>query len=92
MSVKKELYHYRESRLRSVLKGFSWRILATLTTIAIAYIITGHVDNALKIGGYEFFIKMAVYYFHERAWQVLPRGTVRQIIHHENEPPPGGKG
>lgn len=85
MSIKKELYLYRESRLRSILKGFSWRILATLTTIAIAYIITGQVDDALKIGGYEFFIKMAVYYFHERAWQIIPRGTVRQIIHHEEK-------
>jgi adenylylsulfate kinase len=85
MSVKKELYQYRESRLRSVLKGFSWRILATLTTISIAYLITGQVDEALRIGGYEFFIKMAVYYFHERAWQIIPRGTVRQIIHHEKD-------
>jgi uncharacterized membrane protein len=79
------LYQYRESRLRSVLKGVSWRILATLTTIMIAYVITGQVDDALKIGGYEFFIKMVVYYFHERAWQIIPRGTVRQIIHHEKE-------
>ncbi len=85
MSVKKELSQYRESRLRSVLKGFSWRILATLTTIVIAYLITGQVDDALKIGGYEFLIKMVVYYFHERAWQAIPRGTVRQIIHHEED-------
>lgn len=80
--MKSEPKQYRESHLRSILKGFSWRIVATLTTIIIAYLITGKVDDALKIGGYEFFIKMFVYYFHERAWQMVPRGTVRQIIHH----------
>ena len=80
MSVKKEPYEYRESRLRSILKGFSWRIVATLTTVSIAYIITGEVHDALKIGGYEFVIKLAVYYFHERAWQMVPRGTVRKLV------------
>lgn len=70
----------RESRLRSVLKALSWRVIATTTIIIIAYFTTGNVDDALKIGFIEFFIKFALYYMHERAWQIAPRGTVRQII------------
>ena len=31
----------KESRLRSVLKAASWRVLATLTTIAIAWAVLG---------------------------------------------------
>jgi len=58
----------RESRLRSLLKAFSWRIVATLTTALIAYGITGEIDTALAIGGIEFFLKFAIYYAHERAW------------------------
>ena len=74
---------YRESHLRSILKAFSWRILATATTAAIAFFVTGEIDTALMIGGIEFFLKFAIYYVHERFWQLVPRGTIRHIIHRE---------
>ena len=67
----------KESHLRSVLKAFSWRVVATTTTATIAYLITGQIDTALMIGGIEFFFKIFVYYAHERLWQMLPRGTLR---------------
>ncbi len=70
---------YRESHLRSLLKAASWRVIATLTTGFIAYFITGNVETALMIGGIEFFIKFVVYYAHERAWQLIPRGGIRQL-------------
>ena len=68
----------RESRLRSVLKALSWRVLATLTTIAIAYFIVKDVKVALKIGAVEVVAKMLIYYLHERAWAKVPLGTVRR--------------
>jgi len=67
----------RESRLRSVLKALSWRVLATLTTIAIAYFIVDDVRTALKIGAVEVVAKMLIYYLHERAWAKVPLGMVR---------------
>jgi len=70
----------KESRLRSLLKGISWRIIATTTTITIAYFITGDITNALSIGFIEFFGKLLLYYLHERAWQFAPRGTIRNIF------------
>ena len=57
-----------ESRARSLLKGLTWRVLATLTTIAIAWFITGDVAAALQIGFIEVFAKILIYYLHERAW------------------------
>lgn len=48
----------RESHIRSVLKGVTWRILATSATIGIAYFITGDVKSAISIGGIEFFGKV----------------------------------
>ncbi len=74
----------KESRLRSILKATSWRVLATLTTIVIAYAITGKIDDALKIGAVEVVAKMAIYYFHERAWARFPLGTVRKLLPSEN--------
>jgi uncharacterized membrane protein len=75
----------RESHVRSILKSFSWRIIATITTIIIAYMYTGKADMALKIGAWEFVIKMGIYYFHERIWQMMPRGTVRSWFKKEEE-------
>jgi uncharacterized membrane protein len=69
----------KESHLRSILKTLSWRILATMTTMIIAYFITGTLELALKIGFIEVFAKMIMYYFHERIWQIAPRGTIRKL-------------
>jgi adenylylsulfate kinase len=70
---------HKESRLRSVLKGFSWRCIATVTIICIAYFKTGDVTLALEIGVIEFFVKFLFYYIHERAWAQIPRGFFRNI-------------
>ena len=77
-----------ESHARTLLKTFSWRILATTTTVVIAYLVFGDVSNALKVGGIEFFAKMIIYYMHERAWQLLPRGSVRGWFGKKNQPKP----
>ena len=75
---------YRESHIRSLLKALSWRIVATTTTGIIAYFITGNVMAAIAIGGIEFVAKFFIYYAHERAWQLVPRGTFRHLVHREN--------
>jgi len=56
------------ARKRHLLKTFTWRITATLTTTIIAWIITGDPTTGLTVGGIEFFLKMPIYYFHERLW------------------------
>ena len=63
-----------------MLKALSWRILATLTTALIAYLVTGQIDIAIMIGGIEFVLKFLIYYLHERAWQLIPRGSVRRLL------------
>ena len=76
----------RESHLRSLLKGVSWRCVATVDTFVVVLVVlwlhngTGNFDlaeacrHAFKIGLYEFFIKLAVYYAHERVWEQLRHG------------------
>jgi uncharacterized membrane protein len=57
-----------ESHTRSLTKGLTWRCLATLTTVTIAWVVTGETGTAFQIGFFEFFAKLAIYYIHERAW------------------------
>ncbi len=78
--MKKEASKYRESHVRTLLKTMSWRIVATTTTVVIAYFVFGDISSALKVGGIEFFAKMLIYYIHERIWQLLPRGSVRSWL------------
>ena len=61
-----------ESHLRSILKGFSWRIVATSTTIIVSYIVLHDISVALEIGSIEFIAKIIVYYIHERIWLKIP--------------------
>jgi len=65
---------YKETKSRSVVKTISWRILATLTTIALVYIFIGDTTIAFTVGGIEIFLKMLVYFFHERLWDKLKFG------------------
>lgn len=63
---------------RHILKTISWRILGTLDTIIISWIITGSVEWGLAIGGIEVITKMLLYYFHERAWYKFSKFGVKK--------------
>ncbi|WP_034060388.1 DUF2061 domain-containing protein [Lacinutrix jangbogonensis] len=63
----------KSSHIRSILKGISWRFVATTDTILVVLLITCLLENcsiedAIKIGASEFLIKLAIFYFHERIW------------------------
>jgi uncharacterized membrane protein len=64
----------KEGIKRSLVKTISWRVIGTLDTVIISYIITGGIDMALAIGGFELVSKMALYFFHERAWSNINWG------------------
>ena len=61
-------------RARHIAKTISWRIIGTIDTMILAWIITGDPMMGLKIGGVEVFTKMILYYLHERAWYRISFG------------------
>lgn len=63
-----------EKPIRSVAKSISWRLVGTIDTILISWIITGKVTTALSIGGIELGTKMILYFFHERLWDNIKWG------------------
>ena len=60
--------------IRSIAKSVSWRIIGTLDTILIAWIVTGTLSVAFSIGFIEMITKMILYFFHERAWNKIKWG------------------
>ena len=71
--------NYEESNWRSIAKSLSWRLLATATTVTIAYFITGKMDLAQKIGAIEFVSKFIIYFFHERLWNYISLGKYKGV-------------
>ena len=57
-----------DSNMKSAVKAIIWRIVGTMDTILISWLITGRLSFALSIGGVEVFTKMLLYYLHERIW------------------------
>ena len=63
------------SKTRTILKTISWRIVGTLDTMALGWIITGSPLVGLKIGALELVTKFVLYYLHERVWIKFKFGT-----------------
>ena len=53
---------------RHAAKTMTWRVVATTTTVVIAWGVTGDISTGFVVGGWEFFTKMLLYYLHERVW------------------------
>jgi uncharacterized membrane protein len=67
-----------EKHYRSLVKAISWRATGTCDTILISWLITGEIKAALGIGFVELFTKIGLYYVHERVWNRLDFGRVKE--------------
>jgi uncharacterized membrane protein len=56
------------SRSRHVAKALSWRVVGTVDTMIVSWIVTGDPLVGLSIGLFELVSKTVLYYLHERAW------------------------
>ena len=64
---------------RSIIKSVSWRVIGTIDTIIICYIITGNIKPALSIGTIELLTKMSLYFIHERLWDRIQWGKKNNL-------------
>jgi adenylylsulfate kinase len=58
----------KKGQKKNLLKTLSWRIIATSTTLLLAYLMTGQLEVVKAIGVSDVFLKTAIYFFHERTW------------------------
>ncbi|REE08030.1 MULTISPECIES: DUF2061 domain-containing protein [Winogradskyella] len=71
---KQESNTTQENIKRSIVKTISWRVVGTLATVTISYLVTGTLALAFSIGGIELVSKMVLYFFHERTWNSIKWG------------------
>ena len=63
--------------VRHVLKTITWRIVGTIDTILIGWLVSGDPMVGLTIGSFEVFTKMVLYFIHERVWYKVNLGVKR---------------
>lgn len=68
---------HKETNLRSIAKGVSWRVVATSTTMGIVYVFFGNIELAIATGLLETVAKIALYWGHEKIWQRIRWGRKR---------------
>jgi uncharacterized membrane protein len=68
------LFRAPESHPRSLVKAISWRLVGSMDTFILSWLITGKLRFAFSIAGVETITKILLYYFHERAWAIVPWG------------------
>ena len=61
-------------RSRHLLKTISWRIVGTLDTVALGWLVSGDPNVGMAIGSLELVTKMVLYYIHERMWYKMDFG------------------
>ena len=59
---------------RSFAKSLSWRVVATATTVLVAYLLTGSWGEAGGIALVVAVISTLMYYLHERVWDRVAWG------------------
>jgi uncharacterized membrane protein len=73
----------KDSPGRSLAKAISWRLIASLTTFLITFVIfrqriSGPYKEILEASGlvlvFDVLIKIVIYYFHERLWTNITWG------------------
>ena len=62
------------SKLRRLAKAVSWRIIGTLDTFILTWIITGKAKWAFGIASLDFGTKIVLYYIHESLWEKVKWG------------------
>lgn len=76
---------FANSNKRHLLKTITWRILGTLDTMTLAWLITGNPMTGLKIGLVEVVTKMMLYFLHEKVWYKIDFGLESRSIKTSNE-------
>lgn len=63
-----------DSHQRSIVKAITYRLLGTILTTVIAYVITGEAKWSAAIGVTDAVFKSGFFYLHERIWNRIHFG------------------
>jgi len=62
---------FQENHPRTIVKVISWRVLITFSHMINAFIVTGSLLTGVKIAGLALVINSALFWIHERTWNIF---------------------
>jgi adenylylsulfate kinase len=65
---------FREGHVRSFAKALSWRIMGSVATGLVIFIVTRRLVLSMAVGAVEFVSKIGLFWLHERLWDRLRFG------------------
>ena len=71
-----------ETRMRSIAKSVTWRLISIVILVAVSYYVTGDIKETTGITILFQVILAALYYIHERAWSKVLWG---RLLHRGSE-------
>jgi uncharacterized membrane protein len=66
-----------ETHSRSLAKAFSYRLLGSLSTGGIFFILTGKPALSVGAGVLDMLVKIGLYFLHERLWNHIDYGRAK---------------
>ncbi|HEY8003423.1 MAG TPA: DUF2061 domain-containing protein [Phenylobacterium sp.] len=72
-----------EAHSRSLIKAVSWRMLGSIDTFVLSYLVTGRLVFAASIASAETVTKLILFYGHERIWAAVPWGRADKVLTQE---------
>jgi len=72
---------HKRAHVISLSKTVTWRIIASIDTFLLSWLISGSVNVGLSIASLEVLTKMFLYYIHERQWE-KPRWNAWVLTQH----------
>lgn len=63
---------------RHIAKTLTWRVVGTIDTMILGWLVSGDPIIGLTIGSFEVVTKMALYFIHERVWYKYDYGVKRK--------------
>ena len=73
------LFRAPETHSRSFIKAISWRLLGSIDTFIISFIVTRSFVFAGSIASVETVTKIILFYGHERLWALVPWGRADKV-------------
>jgi len=66
-----------DTRLRSWVKSIVWRVIGIIILAGLSWLITHNWQQTTLITGIFHAVRLILYYFHERAWEHISWGRVK---------------
>lgn len=67
-----------ETSYRTIVKTVSWRVIATIATFIVSYLISQNIEIASSIASIQIFIHTGLYFIHERVWLQINWGKTKK--------------